>query len=169
MKIASGSLVSLKVRMFDAQGELLEQTEEPLVYLHGAGDIFAKVEQALEGQEVGHQAVLHLEPEDAFGADDAGLLHLLPVSRLGQDVDLGMRFEGLPGAPTDGRIYRVVDLTDEVAVLDGNHPLAGRALRFEVEVMAVQSASDELQAALARPEVPPFLRVGEHGGSATRH
>ncbi len=173
MKIAPGSLVSLHVKMFDAQGELMEESDTPLVYLHGTGDIFPKIEQALEGQEAGFATTVWLEPEDAFGDDDAGLLHLVPVDKLGKDVDLGMQFEGVPGQPQDGRIYRVVDLTDDVAVLDGNHPLAGRALRFDVKVTSVESASDELRAAAERgdvpTEVPEFLRVGEHGGNATRH
>ncbi len=173
MKIAAGCLVSLNVKMFDAQGELMEQSEAPLVYLHGAGDIFPKIEQALEGQATGYATTVWLEPEDAFGDDDASLLHLVPVAKLGKDVDLGMQFEGVPGQPQDGRIYRVVDLTDDVAVLDGNHPLAGRALRFDLEVISVESASDEERSAAERGdasvEVPDFLRVGEHGGNATHH
>ncbi len=171
MKITTGCLVSLRVKMFDAQGELLEDSgERPLVYLHGADDIFPKVEQMLEGQQAGYSASVRLEPEDAFGDDDPELLHLVPVSALGQDVDLGMRVEGLPGQPSDGRIYTVVDLTDDVAVLDGNHPLAGRALRFDLEVLGVERATEEMLADSGRAEVPSFLQVGSHGGdSGTRH
>mgnify|MGYP002783869371 FL=1 len=172
MKIAAGCLVSLKVRMFDAQGELLEDSgDRPLVYLHGAEDIFPKVEAMLEGQETGFTASVRLEPEDAFGDDDPELLHLVPVRQLGQDVDLGMKVEGLPGQASDGRIYTVVDLTDDVAVLDGNHPLAGRALRFDVEVIGVERATEEMlaDAQAQRAEVPAFLKVGSHGGDETLH
>lgn len=171
MKIAAGCLVSLKVRMFDAQGELLEDSgDRPLVYLHGADDIFPKIEAALEGQEVGGTASVRLEPEDAFGDDDASLLHVVPVKALPQDVDLGMKFEGVPGQPADGRIYTVVDLTDDVAVLDGNHPLAGRALRFELEVVGVEPATEEMLDMSGRTLVPEFLKVGSHGGDGgTRH
>lgn len=162
MKISAGCLVSLKVSMYDAQGELLEASgERPLVYLHGADDIFARIEAALDGQEAGFKTRLRLEPEDAFGADDAGLLHLLPLAELGQDVDLGMRFEGLPGRPSDGRVYTVVDLTDDVAVLDGNHPLAGRALQFDIEVLGVEAATEEMLAEAGRADLPDFLKVGE--------
>jgi FKBP-type peptidyl-prolyl cis-trans isomerase SlyD len=171
MKISPGCLVSLKVRMFDAQGELLEDSgERPLVYLHGADDIFAGIEAALEGQQTGFSTSVHLEPEDAFGDDDASLLHLVPVKDLGQDVDLGMKFEGVPGGPADGRIYTVIDLADEVAVLDGNHPLAGRALRFDLTVVGVEAASEGMLADAGRGEVPAFLGVGSHGGDGqTRH
>ncbi|MCA3219139.1 MAG: peptidylprolyl isomerase [Burkholderiales bacterium] len=168
MKITAGHLVSLQVKMYDAQGELMEESEVPLVYLHGAGDIFPKIEQALEGQETGFATSVWLEPEDAFGDDDVRLLHLVALAKLGKDVDLGMQFEGVPGQPQDGRLYRVVDLTDDVAVLDGNHPLAGRALRFDVEVVGVEPATEAMRDA-DRAEVPDFLRVGEHGGSSTRH
>ena len=171
MKIVPGCLVSLKVRLFDAQGELLEDSgERPLVYLHGADDIFPRIEAALEGQQTGYRTSVHLEPEEAFGDDDASLLHLVPLKDLGQDVDLGMKFEGVPGRSADGRIYTVVDLTDEVAVLDGNHPLAGRALRFEVEVVGVEPATEEMLADAGRADLPAFLQVGTHAAdSDTRH
>jgi FKBP-type peptidyl-prolyl cis-trans isomerase SlyD len=161
MKISRGCLVSLKVRMFSAQGELLEDSgARPLVYLHGADDIFPRIEAALEGQATGFSTSLHLEPEEAFGDDDASLLHLVPVKQLPPDIDVGMRFEGVPGQAPDGRIYTVVDLSDEVAVLDGNHPLAGRALRFEVEVLGVEPAGEAALDESGRARVPDFLRVG---------
>lgn len=170
MKIEAGCLVSLKVRLFDAQGELLEETVRPLVYLHGAGDIFPRIEQALDGQQEGFATSVRLEPADAFGDDDPELLHLVPLAKLGQDADLGMRYEGLPGAPPDGRVYTVVDLTDDVAVLDGNHPLAGRALRFDLEVVGVERASADMLDEAERTTVPGFLKVAPvHDGGDTRH
>ena len=169
MKITVGTLVSLHVKMFDAQGELLEESDQPLAYLHGGSDIFAMIEQALDGQETGFATSVWLEPEDAFGDDDASLLHLVPVAKCGQDVDVGMQFEGVPGQAPDGRVYHVVDLTDDVAVLDGNHPLAGMALRFDVRVVGVELATDALAPEAERPELPDFLRVGEHGSSPSRH
>lgn len=163
MKIADGCLVSLQVRLFDAQGNLLEESGAPIVYLHGAGDIFPRIEAALDGQETGFSASLLLQPHDAFGDFDAGLVHLLDVAALGGNVEVGMRFEGLPGQ-ADGRIYTVTDVAEGKAVLDGNHPLAGRALRFDLAVVAVEPAG----AATAVTEVPDFLRViaphDAHGG-----
>jgi FKBP-type peptidyl-prolyl cis-trans isomerase SlyD len=158
MKIEAGCLVGLNVRMFDAQGNLLEATEAPIVYLHGAGDIFARIESALENQEVGFTASLLLEPEEAFGDFDADQVHLVDVDALGGDIVSGMRFEGLPGHP-DGRTYLVTDVAEGMAVLDGNHTLAGLTLRFDVEVVSVQPASSEELAAANAPAVPDFLRV----------
>ncbi len=158
MKIARGMLVSLAVKMFDAQGNLLEASEAPLVYLHGANDIFPAVERALEGKAPGEAVSLRLEPEQAFGDFDAQLVHVVERDRIGRDVAVGMQVEGLPGVPGDERIYRVTDVADEVAVLDGNHPLAGLALHFDIKVLGVEPVSaEELQQAEA-PRPPDFLR-----------
>jgi FKBP-type peptidyl-prolyl cis-trans isomerase SlyD len=162
MKIEAGCLVSLDVSMYDAQGTLLEQTGSPLVYLHGAGDIFPRLEAALEGREPGERMALQLEPEDAFGDADTSLVHLVECRRLGPKVEVGMRYEGLPDRK-DGRVYTVTDIAEGVALLDGNHPLAGWALRFELHVRGVERASDEQLAAAERPLPPEFLRVvGPH-------
>ncbi len=166
MQIAAGTLVKLDVKMYDAQGRLLEATAAPLVYLHGAQDIFARIEQALAGQQAGYEVSLHLEPNEAFGDDDPALVHLVPVAQLGAGAATGLRYSGLPGAPDDGRIYTVIDLAEGMAVLDGNHPLAGRALRFDLKVVGVEAADP---ADLAVAEVPEFLRVPAqhdlHGGA----
>ena len=173
MKIAAGTLVSLDVKMYDAQGNLLEASTDPLVYLHGANDIFPAIERALQDQEAGFETSLQLEPHDAFGEDDPGLLHLVPRASLGDHVVIGMKVEGVPGQPKDGRIYTVTDLTDTIAVLDGNHPLAGRALRFLVKVRAVEQASADELAQAEAPLAPDFLRPvarrDVHGGGSHKH
>ncbi len=160
MKIEDGCLVSLDVSMFDAQGSLLEKTESSLVYLHGAGDIFPRIEAALAGHGAGHRATVTLEPEEAFGDADATLVHLVECRRLGPKVEVGMRYEGLPGQ-ADGRIYTVTDVAEGVAVLDGNHPLAGWALRFDLHVRSVERASEDELADAQRPQLPAFLRMVE--------
>jgi FKBP-type peptidyl-prolyl cis-trans isomerase SlyD len=160
LKIEDGCLVSLDVSMFDAQGQLLERTDAPLVYLHGAGDVFPLIEAALAGREAGFCTSVMLEPEDAFGDADASLVHLVECRKLGPKVEVGMRYEGLPGR-ADGRIYTVTDVAEGMAVLDGNHPLAGYALRFDLTVRGIERASEEELAAAQRPQPPEFLRVVE--------
>jgi FKBP-type peptidyl-prolyl cis-trans isomerase SlyD len=143
MKIGNGVLVSLSVKMADAQGNVLEQTAQPLVYLHGSGDIFPAVEEALEGQEPGYGVVLHLEPEQAFGDYDPDLVFLADRKSVGGgDVQPGMQLEGRPGVAGDTRLYTITDVADETVVLDGNHPLAGLALQFDVRVLKVESAEN---------------------------
>jgi len=173
VKITAGMLVSLDVKMYDAQGNLLEASADPLVYLHGANDIFPAIERALEGQEAGFATSVRLEPHDAFGDDDPTLLHLVPRATLGPHVAIGMKVEGVPGRGKDGRIYTVTDLTDSIAVVDGNHPLAGRALRFDIKVNRVDKASEEEMEEADTPQAPDFLRPiarhDVHGGGGHEH
>jgi len=115
LKITIDTLVSLDVKMYDAQGNLLEESTDPLVYLHGAGDIFPAIERALEAQEAGFEISLQLEPNEAFGDDDPGLLRLVPRASLGSHVAIGVKLEGVPGQENDGRIYTVTDLTDTLS------------------------------------------------------
>ncbi|HET9023678.1 MAG TPA: peptidylprolyl isomerase [Burkholderiaceae bacterium] len=161
MKIDQGALVSLDVTMYDAQGNLLEHSDEPLVYLHGHDDVFPRVEEALAGKEAGARVALQLEPEEAFGDYDPALVLLMPLENLGEGVEVGMRVEGDGGQGTPGRIFTITDIADGMAVLDGNHPLAGFALRFDIAVIDVRGASAEELADAEAPRLPEFLRLAE--------
>jgi FKBP-type peptidyl-prolyl cis-trans isomerase SlyD len=89
---------------------------------------------------------LQLEPEDAFGDYDAGLLRVEPAERYGEGLQAGVEVE------EDSRFYTVTDVADGKAVLDGNHPLAGMALRFAIEIVAVRAASaEEISAGVSSP------------------
>ena len=161
MKIDHGALVSLDVTMYDAQGNLLEHSEEPLVYLHGHDDVFPRVEEALAGKEAGARVALQLEPEEAFGDYDPALVLLAPLENLGEGVEVGMRVEGDGGQGAPGRIFTITDIADGMAVLDGNHPLAGLALRFDIAVIDVRGASPEELSDVEGPRLPEFLRLAE--------
>jgi FKBP-type peptidyl-prolyl cis-trans isomerase SlyD len=161
MKIDQGALVSLDVTMYDAQGILLEHSEEPLVYLHGHDDLFPRVEAALAGKEAGARVALQLEPEEAFGDYDPALVLLMALDNIGEGVEVGMRVEGDGGEGAAGRIFTITDIADGMAVLDGNHPLAGFALRFDITVLEVRAASPEELADADSPRLPEFLRLAE--------
>jgi FKBP-type peptidyl-prolyl cis-trans isomerase SlyD len=161
MKIDHGALVSLDVTMHDAQGNLLEHSEEPLVYLHGHDDVFPLVEEALAGKEAGARVALQLEPEQAFGDYDPELVLLMPLEDLGEGVAVGMRVEGDGGEGAAGRIFTITDIAEGMAVLDGNHPLAGFALRFDITVLDVRAASPEELADADSLRLPEFLRLAE--------
>ncbi len=145
MRIGKNTVVTLSYRLTDAQGEFIEETEEPLVYLHGGYDgIFPRVEEALEGKASGFKSTFHLEPEDAFGDYDADQVRVEPRSKFPEPIEIGMRYEGVPEDDQDDiEILTVTDLTDDTVVLDANHPLAGVALRIAVEILDVRAASDE--------------------------
>lgn len=144
MLIEDDRWVTVRYRLFDAQGEALEPDARELTYLHGGyGAVFPAIEAALEGREAGHSATLRLEPEDGFGDYDPELVHLADRADFPDTLEVGMTFEGAPGEEGDQSLYTVTDFTDDTVVLDGNHPLAGMALRFELEVVDVREASEE--------------------------
>lgn len=145
MKVSKNSVVTLKYRLTDAQGEFIEETDEPVEYLHGGYDgIFPRVEEALEGQEAGFKTQMQLEPQDAFGEYDADQVRVESRSKFPEPLEVGMRFEGVPeDEEEESQILTVTDLTEDTVVLDANHPLAGIALRFSAEILAVRAATEE--------------------------
>jgi FKBP-type peptidyl-prolyl cis-trans isomerase SlyD len=159
MKITDGALVSLDVKMYDAQGELLEQSDVPLQYLHGHEDIFPRIEEELTGKEAGAHLMLQLEPEDAFGDYDTDLVMLAPVDDLGGDVSVGLRVEATGPQGEDQCVFTITDIADGMAVLDGNHPLAGMVLRFDIRVVGVRQATEQELDEADAPRLPDFLRL----------
>ena len=130
-------MVSLRIELQDAQGVELQPASD-LTYLHGGyGEILAALEQALEGKAPGESVRLQLEPDQAFGEYDADLVRVEAAERYGAGLAVGMEVE------EDSRLYTVTDIAAGKAVLDGNHPLAGMALRFVCHVVSVRSASAE--------------------------
>ena len=147
MLIAMPSVVSLTWRLADAHGETIDTLDAPVEFLVGGDDLLTKVEEALVGQEPGFETELHLEPEHAFGDYDAELVFFEDRALFPESVEPGMRFEGPPGGaktpdlPPDA-IYTVTEVYPEHVVLDGNHPLAGMALRLAVKVVDVREATE---------------------------
>ncbi len=163
MKIDDNTLVSIDVSMYDAQGNLLEKSDASLTYLHGHGDIFERIEEELHHKEAGANVSVQLEPEEAFGEYDPELVTLVEAEHLGEGVTAGMRVDGADIGASPGP-YMVTDIAEGMAVVDGNHPLAGLALRFEVTVIDVRAATEEEIEAADAPSIPDFLRVEEASG-----
>ena len=146
MQIAKDTVVTLHYKLSDAQGNLIEESQDPMVYLHGGyQNTLPKIEEALDGKVAGYQVTIQVEPEDAFGEYDADLVKIEPREVLPEPLEIGMQFEGSPqdDEPGDSRIFTVTDIADGKVVLDGNHPLAGIALRFALNVIEVRAASKE--------------------------
>ncbi|MGB5339742.1 MAG: peptidylprolyl isomerase [Gammaproteobacteria bacterium] len=121
-----------------------EASGAPVTYLHGAGVLFEKLEKALENCAVGDIKSVRLLPDDAFGKRDIELVCAVPLSEFppGETIETGGQVTGTDhhGAEVT---FTVTDIRDEVAHLDGNHPLAGQSLVFEVEIQAIRAASEE--------------------------
>jgi FKBP-type peptidyl-prolyl cis-trans isomerase SlyD len=155
MKIEKNTIVSLRYKLTDAQNNVIEEPDSPMVYLHGGYEgTFPKIETLLDGQDIGYEATIQLEPSEAFGEYDPELLKIEPRTRFPEPLEIGMQFEGIPDADEESTqtsddsddeplIYTVTDVADNQVVLDGNHPLAGMALRFWVQVEDVRSATDD--------------------------
>ena len=155
MKIDKDTAVTLQFKVTDLQGKLIEDGKEPSVYLHGGyGNTLPKIEEALSGQEPGYQVTLDLQPQDAFGVRDESLLRTLPKKQFPPGVKVGGQLEGR-GEDGQMTIFNVMKIKGDTVILDGNHPLAGKDLRFALAVMDVRPASEE--------EIAHGHVHGEHG------
>lgn len=162
-RVDAGTVVTIAYELRASDGELLDEPGASVAYLHGGyGGIFPKVEAALEGHGPGHEVALSLEPEDAFGDYDPELLRVEPREAFPEVLQVGMRFEGVPGdepdeAAAEGlRLYTVTGIADDQVVVDGNHPLAGERVWFRCTIQEVRPATpDELRHGHAHGEHAP--------------
>ena len=146
MQIEKPCVVSLTWQLSDAQDQPIDELTEPVEFFFGGADLLPKVEEALAGQAEGYECHLHLEPEHAFGEYESALVCFEQRAVLPGDVEVGMQFEGLPeGSATPDMprdvLYTVTEMYPDHVVLDGNHPLAGLALRLHVKVRDVRAAT----------------------------
>jgi FKBP-type peptidyl-prolyl cis-trans isomerase SlyD len=142
MNIFANTVVTITFRLFDADDALLEETPEPIAYLHGGhSGIFPKVEAALNAKSVGDNVSVTLEPPDAFGEYDPQLIRMEPLDRLPADVAVGGYL--VAEENDEERVWRVTNIAEGKAVLDGNHELAGQRLRFDCTVVDVRPATQE--------------------------
>ena len=144
MNIDKNSVVTLHYEMYDANDQLIDKTEEPIAYLHGGYDgIFPLVEEALHGKAVGDEVDVTLAPDDAFGEQEPELIRIEPVDIFPVEVEVGMMFEANDPETCYVMVYRVTDVADGKAVVDGNHPLAGMKIRFKGKVAEIRAALAE--------------------------
>lgn len=144
MQVAMNTVVSMTYQLFNANGDVLEESKEPVAYLHGGYDnIFPKVEEAMHGKNVGDSVEVSLDPDDAFGEYDENLVQIEPASAFPtKDLKVGMQFEG-EDETGDVILYTVTEIADDKVVVDGNHPWAGERLLFKATITAVRSAQQE--------------------------
>ena len=146
MLIQKPCVVALTWQLSDAQNQPIDALVDAVEFYVGGDDLLPKVEEALAGNAIGFQANLHLEPEHAFGEFDPALVCFEDRGLFPAEVAAGMQFEGLPEGsatpdmPTD-TLYTVTEVYSSHVVLDGNHPLAGMALRLHVTVRDVREAT----------------------------
>ena len=144
MEITKNTVVTLDYTVKDPEGSLIDDGHHPLVYLHGGYDgIFAVIEEELQGKKVGDNLKVKLLPEDAFGEFDEELVLVEDASMFPDNIEVGMSFERVAEEGEEEIVYRITDIADGKVVVDGNHPLAGTALIFDLTVKEVRTASAE--------------------------
>jgi FKBP-type peptidyl-prolyl cis-trans isomerase SlyD len=142
VNIVKDTVVTITYKVNDLEGNLLEQSDEPVSYLHGGYDnIFPLVEQALEGKQVGDTVDIKLQPADAFGEYEETLVRMETRDVFPETIEVGMQFVGSPMDGGEEMLYTVTDIADDKVVVDANHPYAGQAVHFQCVVAEIRLAS----------------------------
>lgn len=144
MEIAAARVASIQYTLTDDSGKVLDQSPEshPLRYFHGAGNIIPGLERALDGKQAGDSLKVDVGPEEGYGLRNEGLVQEIPREAFKgvDEVAPGMQFEAR--TERGPLLVTVVDVADDKVRIDGNHPLAGQTLHFDVRVVDVREATE---------------------------
>ena len=145
MQIAQNSVVAFHYTLTNDAGEVLDSSEgrEPLTYLHGAGNIIPGLEKELEGRAAGDKLNATVSPAEGYGEKQDQLVQEVPRDAFQgvESIEPGMQFQAqTQGGPL---MVTVTQVGGDTVTVDGNHPLAGQTLNFDVEIASVREASEE--------------------------
>jgi FKBP-type peptidyl-prolyl cis-trans isomerase SlyD len=144
--IANGKVVQLAYSLKNTDGEVLDEADqkEPFEYLHGASQIVPGLESGLEGLGIGDKKKVTVPPASGYGEVDAELKMTVKRTQFPEDmeVEAGMQFES-KSPDGHGMVFTIESVEGESVHINGNHPLAGETLHFDVEVLAIRDATDE--------------------------
>ena len=145
MQVADNTAVSIHYTLTNDEGEVLDSSRdnEALVYLHGGGNIVSGLENALEGKVAGDKFNVRIAAEDAYGELQDDMIQVISRDMFEgiDEIEVGMQFHADVSYGTG--VVTVVAIADDEITIDGNHPLAGLALTFDVEVLEVRAATEE--------------------------
>ncbi|MEI6542441.1 MAG: peptidylprolyl isomerase [Methylococcales bacterium] len=145
MQVADNTAVSIHYTLTNDEGEVLDSSADgdALVFLQGSGNIISGLENALAGKTVGDKFNVRIPPEEAYGELEDGLVDVLSREMFEgiDDIQVGMQFHA--DVSSGSGIVTVVHIDGDNITIDGNHPLAGVALTFDVEVVDVRPATAE--------------------------
>ena len=145
MQIADQKVVVLHYTLTDNEGKLIDKSDDgSFAYLHGARNIIPGLESALSGKAAGDELKVSIPPEEGYGQRDENMLQEVPKTMFEDDsqIAVGSQFHA-QGPNGEMLVVTVMEVNDDNVVVDGNHPLAGVELNFEVMVVEVRDASDE--------------------------
>ncbi len=145
MLIEQDKVVLIHYTLTDEAGKVLDSSSggNPLAYLHGQGNIISGLESALNGKQAGDKLSVRVEPADGYGVRDDALVQQVPRRQFGgADLQPGMQFHAQT-SKGHARVVTVTRISGDMVTVDGNHPLAGEVLNFDVEVAEVRDATQE--------------------------
>ena len=146
MQIADKKVVAIDYTLKDDDGQVIDTSDgqDPLYYLHGADNIIPGLENALTGKSTGDALQVTIAPGDGYGERNDQLQQTVPRANFADvdEVEIGMQFRAT-GDDGSEVVVTVVEVGDDTVTLDGNHPLAGVTLHFDVTVREVRDASEE--------------------------
>ncbi len=146
MQVIKDAVASIHYTLKNDEGTVLDTSEgrEPLPYLHGAGNIVPGLEAALEGKTVGEELQVRIEAAEAYGEKNDAMIQTIPREHMPEGVELQVGMQ-LQAQTPDGQaqVVTIIALTNTDVTLDGNHPLAGVALNFAVEIVEIRKATEE--------------------------
>jgi FKBP-type peptidyl-prolyl cis-trans isomerase SlyD len=145
MPVAQNSVVLIHYTLKDDSGELIDRSERdaPLAYLHGRGNLIPGLERELEGKQSGDRLQVTIEPADGYGEYDDALIQKVPRSAVEGVTDLQAGMQLHARSDEGMQMLTVTEVDDDSVTLDGNHPLAGKTLHFDVEIADVRAATQE--------------------------
>ncbi len=145
MQIEARKVVTLNYTLTDNDGNVIDQSSDSsFAYLHGANNIIPGLENALEGKSAGDSLNVSVTPAEGYGERDPAKTQAVPRNMFPEDTDIevGMQFHA-QGPNGETLVVSVAAVEDDTVTVDGNHPLAGVQLNFDVEVIGVREASKE--------------------------
>lgn len=156
MKVEKHSVVSIEYTLTDSDGNVMDTSvgREPLQYVQGVGAIIPGLEKEMKDKVAGDKFKVVIEPKDGYGERNDSMIQELPKSQFGeQEVSVGQQFQVMTGQ--GAHVITVTEIKDDVVIVDGNHPMSGQTLNFDVEVKEVRVATEE--------ELKPFTSDDEGG------
>lgn len=145
MNITEKCVVSMHYKLTDEAGQLLDESKDvPLAYIHGTNSLIPGLEKQLDGKSAGDKITATVPPEDGYGPVMPQLIQNLPKNTFQgvEKIEVGMEFEA-SNENNEKMIVRVDAVNGEEITINGNHPLAGKTLNFDVNIVEVREASEE--------------------------
>ncbi len=147
MQIASQKVATIHYTLTNDDDEVLDSSDggDPLAYIHGFGNLISGLEDQLEGKGAGDRFKASISPAQAYGERDEELLQTLGAENFAgiEDLQVGLQLEATAAGDEESRIVTVVAIEGDEVTVDGNHPLAGETLHFDVNVVAVRDATED--------------------------